>query len=116
MSCCICAIQIGANNGSDFGFMSAFRADNSLIATFNSFLLTTNVVQTLAIGSGLGDIAYIIAGGVGGDTVGLDNMSFVDNPVIPPLPVIPLPAAVWMAIPLLGGLGISRFVKRRRKA
>jgi hypothetical protein len=28
---------------------------------------------------------------------------------------IPLPAAAWMAIPLLGGLGISRFVKRRCK-
>ena len=30
--------------------------------------------------------------------------------------VIPLPAAVWLALPLLGGLGITRFVKKRRAA
>jgi len=31
-----------------------------------------------------------------------------------PPPVVPLPAAAWMALPLLGGLGITQIIRRRR--
>jgi len=41
------------------------------------------------------------------ETIRIDNLRFE---------VVPLPAATWMALPLLGGLGVVQLIRRRRLA
>ena len=63
----------------------------------------TSLLQTFDTGTGV--VTTV------GDTgvAGLSALAF--EPV-----VVPIPAAAWMAVPLFGGLGITRLIRRRRLA
>lgn len=98
------SIDVIGDIGSDFGFLSAFRADNSLIQRVETGQLPSFVSQTLTVVSGLNEIAYVVTGGKGHRALFLDNLQFTDV-------VIPLPSAAGM-----GMIGLVVIGARRRRA
>lgn len=97
------SIDIIGNNGIDFGFLEAYTAGGTLIQRVqNAAAISSGLRHTLTINAA--NIGYIIAAGVGGDTVVLDNLQVT---------LIPLPPAVTMAGAGLIGLGVLRAARRR---
>lgn len=89
----------------DFGILEAYNAgDNLLALVSNGSALDDGDVFTAEITRGAYDIAYIIAGGIDGHTVHLDNLR---------VNLIPAPGAV-----LLGciGIGLVGWLQRRGSA
>ncbi|MCH8270450.1 MAG: hypothetical protein IH985_04465 [Planctomycetes bacterium] len=93
------SIDILGNNSFDFGYLEAYRSDNTLIQRVNSANVTAGNFQTLTINSGTFNIAYIISSGIGGETVGLDNLN---------ANLIPLPTGAAMAMVGMGLIGVRR--------
>jgi hypothetical protein len=83
------------NDASDYGQLTAYDAGGTLLASLQTGLLTSGEVEALTVAN-LGDISYIIAGGLLADTVCLDHM------------IIPEPAAALLL------LGAAALVGRRR--
>jgi hypothetical protein len=91
-------VDIIGNDSLDYGQLSAFDAAGNLLLSLETGPLAAGDIETLTV-SGVGDIAYIYAGGRLTDTVCLDNM-YVE--------LAPEPATA-----LLGALGLV--VLRRRE-
>lgn len=92
----------------DFGFLEAYRSDNTLIARVeNLTALLHDESATLSIFAAPGEIAYILAGGnaATGDALVLDNLQVT---------LIPLPPAAALAGAGLAGVGLFRAARRRR--
>ena len=72
------AVSIDAigNDSSDFAVLEAYDSSDNLLDTYNTALVGTSVVETMTITRGTADIAYVIASGLSGDTVNLDNLQF----------------------------------------
>lgn len=101
------SIDIISNNGRDPGFLRAFNSSNVQVGIFNTIgTLGAGTVETASITRVQNDIAYIEAAGLTGQTVHLDNLTFVST--------VPEPStlAIWL---VLGGLGCVA-ARRRRKA
>ena len=89
------------NNGSDFGSLQAYDAGGTLVDSYSTGQLTLSSFEAMTVSGS--NIAYVIASGVGGDSLGFDNLDF--NPV-------PVPGAF-----LLGMLGLSvAGLKLRKRA
>jgi hypothetical protein len=82
------------NDLSDYGQLTAYDAQGTLLASLQTGLLAAGDVETLTVAN-VGDISYIVAGGLLTNTVCLDHM------------VIPEPATIL----LMAALGV--WVKRR---
>ncbi len=67
------------NDASDYGQLTAYDAGGTLLASLQTGLLTSGEVETLTVAN-VGDISYIIAGGLLTDTVCLDHMTFIPEP------------------------------------
>lgn len=72
-------IAVIGNNIPDFGRLEAYDADGQLLASVNSGELLPGDVERLEI-SGVGEISYVIAGGLGNETVSLDSLRFIPEP------------------------------------
>jgi hypothetical protein len=70
---------IGNDIFGDFGVLRAYDAAGALLAEVQSAHLGNGESARL-IADGVGEIAYVIAGGLGTDTVGLDRLYFVPEP------------------------------------
>ncbi len=70
---------VGNDTFGDVGVLRAYNAADALLAQVQSSNLGNGVAERLVI-DGAGPIAYVIAGGLGTDTVGLDNFAFVPEP------------------------------------
>ena len=87
------------NNDHDYARLDAYDASNTLIDSYSTGNLPTSIFETMTVS---GNISYVVARGVSGDTVGFDNLNFQP---------IPAPGAI-----LLGsiGVGLVGWLRRRR--
>lgn len=73
----VVAIDVGSDDGAaDIGFLRGYDSDGNLIDESFSRSLDTGESQTIRVRSILGEIAYVIAGGVGNDIAPLDNLRY----------------------------------------
>ena len=89
------SIDFITNNGSDEGVLEAYDSGGTLLASADAF--SSGGPDTVEISRPSYDIAYIIASGVAGETLCLDNLT---------VNVIPEPATLLLLG--LGGLGLFR--------
>lgn len=90
-------IDFISDDSRDYGRLLAYDAGGTLVDSADTLQMTApDQVKTLMVS---GDIAYVIAGGIDGQSaVGLDNLQF--NPV-------PVPGAVLLGILGLGVAGVK---------
>jgi len=83
----------------------------SLVNSNTQFDLETGYVTYMHTFAASG--TYRLGFGVAdeGTSPTLNSVIFVDN-----VRFVPLPAAAWMALPLIGGLGVTQIIRRRRLA
>lgn len=96
------SLDIIANDGFDPGFLQAFNSSGTLLDSFTTLgNLGSGLPETASISLSSADIAYVIASGVGGNDIALDNLVYNSTAVSEP-----------GTIALLGlglvGLGIAR--------
>ena len=94
---------IGNDVGGDTGALYAYDASDNLLASLFTASLGINSIETLTA-TGLGGIAYVVAGGdSGASSLGLDNLQYNG--------AVPAPAAI-----VLGGIGMGLvdWLRRRR--
>lgn len=73
----VVSIDVGSDDGAaDVGFLRGYDSDGNLIDESFSRSLDTGESQTIRVRSVLGEIAYVIAGGVGNDIAPLDNLQY----------------------------------------
>ena len=102
--------------GPHFGHPSKFDEDGVEISYFNT---ATNDIGNIKIAQlTLGDqvnggwiLAALTAGGARVDITGV-----IGNGIMRTATVIPVPAAAWMGMSLLGGLGVTRLIRRKKAA
>ncbi|MCC6492345.1 MAG: hypothetical protein IT424_04930 [Pirellulales bacterium] len=70
------SIDVISDDASDIGLLQAFDSSGALLASVTSPSLTSGNHYTLSVASSTGGIAYVLAGGAGGDVVFLDHLSF----------------------------------------
>lgn len=70
---------IGNDTFGDVGVLRAFDAAGGLLQEVQTAVLLTGQIERLVV-EDVGGIAYIVAGGLGTDTVGLDYLTFVPEP------------------------------------
>lgn len=100
------SIDFISNDSADTGLLQAFSATDVLLGTYTTASLGFSAFETMTL-SGIGNISYILASGdSGASSGGLDNLSFVSA-------AIPLPAAGWLLLGAVGGLGFAKRRKRR---
>jgi hypothetical protein len=63
------------NDSSDFGRLQAYSAANVLLSSYNTASLATSVFETMTVSSGT-NIAYVLASGPNGQSVGFDYLRF----------------------------------------
>jgi len=98
------SIDIIANNGSDPGFLEVFDSTGTLLDSFTTQGdLGSGVSETATVSTASANIAYVIASGLGGNDVALDNLRYN---------AVPLPSTLGLLS--LGLAGIS-YVGRRSK-
>ena len=96
------SLDIIANNGSDPGFLEAYDSTGTLLGSFiTQGNLGSGIPETATISSGSANIAYVIASGLGGNDVALDNLIY-NSATVPEPTVLAL-----LSFGLLG-LGIAR--------
>jgi len=88
-------IDFIGDNSSDYGQLFAYDAGGTLVDSAYTIQMTVpDQVETLMVS---GDIAYVIAGGIDGQSaVGLDNLQFTP---------VPVPGAILLGILGLGAAG-----------
>ena len=98
---------IGNDSSGDIGRLLAFDTSDQLLDTYTTANIGLGVVETASIARASFDISYVIATGSadGVEAVSLDNLQYMP---------IPLPAAAWMALPVLGAAGLVRVLRHRR--
>jgi hypothetical protein len=92
------------NDSSDFARLQAYTAGNALIDTYDTGSMGTSKFETMTVSSAMSDIAYVLASGRFGDSVGFDNLRF--EGVIPEASTALLAVIAALAAPTL---------RRRRK-
>lgn len=96
------SIDIIANDGFDPAFLQAFNSTGILLDTFTTQGdLGTGVPETATITLASADIAYVIASGLSGNDVGLDNLTY--NSV-----AVPEPGIFALIVLGLAGFGFAR--------
>lgn len=70
------SIDAGSDDSGDVVRLRAFDVNDNLLAEVTSGLIAEGNSETLVINRPSEDIAYIIAGGLGGDVAPLDNLQF----------------------------------------
>jgi len=96
------SIDIISNNGFDPGFLQAFDSTGILLDSFTTQGdLGSGVSETATISLASADISYVIASGLSGNDVALDNMTYNSATVSEPT------ALVLLSFGLLG-IGITR--------
>jgi subtilisin family serine protease/Ca2+-binding RTX toxin-like protein len=71
------SIDFISDDSSDIGVLEAYDSNNNLLATYTTAALTTGQSETMTITRSAGDIAYVLATGQDGFSVGyLDNLTF----------------------------------------
>jgi hypothetical protein len=99
------SIDIIANNGSDPGFLEAYDSSGTLLDSFvTQGDLGSGTSETASISSASANIAYVIASGLSGNDVGLDNLTY--NSATVPEPTV-------LALLSFGLLGIG--IAKRKK-
>lgn len=68
------SIDFIGNNGSDYGVLEAYNSVGALLTSVSTPQLTAGNVFSAQINRPSFDIAYIIASGINGDTLYLDNL------------------------------------------
>jgi hypothetical protein len=63
-------------DSSDFARLEAFTAGDVLVDTYNTASMGTSVFETMTVSSGINNIAYVLASGLFGDSVGFDHLRF----------------------------------------
>ena len=100
------SLDIIANNGSDPGFLESYDSTGTLLGSFTTQgNLGSGIPETATISSGSTNIAYIIASGLGGNDVALDNLIY--NSATVPEPTV-------LALLSFGLLGVG--IARRKKS
>ena len=100
------SLDIIANNGSDPGFLESYDSTGTLLGSFTTQgNLGSGIPETATISSGSANIAYVIASGLGGNDVALDNLIY--NSATVPEPTI-------LALLSFGLLGVG--IARRKKS
>ena len=99
------SIDCIGNNSYDLGTLHAFDSGGVLLASSTTGVLTSGVVETLSI-SGVGNIAYILVGGLAasGETVYLDNLNYT-----------PVPVPGGLALGVLGLAGVAALRRKKRR-
>lgn len=64
------------NNSSDFARFQAFNSLDMLLDSYSTAQLIVSQFETMIVTSAGGDIAYVVASGVGGDSVGFDHLQY----------------------------------------
>jgi len=98
------------NDGSDWGELYAYDMDDNLLDSYTTSQLTLSAFETAFVSNMSGDIAYIIASGESGDTVGIDYIRV--NQVPEPAPIPEPSTLLLLGTGLLGIVGIAR--KRKK--
>lgn len=99
------SIDIIANNGFDPGFLEAYDSSGTLLDSFvTQGDLGSGTSETASISSASANIAYVIASGLSGNDVGLDNLTY--NSATVPEPTV-------LALLSFGLLGIG--IAKRKK-
>jgi hypothetical protein len=70
------SITVGSDDSSDTSVLQAFDANNVLLESVTSTALSAGQSQILTITRPTNDIAFVIAGGSGGDVALLDRLTF----------------------------------------
>jgi len=98
------SLDIIANNGFDPGFLEAYDSTGTLLGSFTTLgNLGSGTSETASISSSSANISYVIASGLSGNDVALDNLIYNSA-------TVPEPSVI--ALLGLGLLGIS--VARRK--
>ena len=92
-----------SNNGSDIARLQAFDSTNTILGTYTTAALALSQFETMSVTSAAGNIAYVLASGVSGDSVGFDNLKYE----------VPEPGTIAIFGFGLVGLG---YMRRRRAA
>ena len=92
-----------SNNGSDIARLQAFDSTNTILGMYTTAALALSQFETMSVTSAEGNIAYVLASGVSGDSVGFDNLKYE----------VPEPGTIAIFGFGLVGLG---YMRRRRAA
>ena len=99
------SLDIIANNGFDPGFLQAYDSSGTLLDSFiTQGNLGSGIPETAVISTASANIAYVIASGLNGNDVALDNLTY--NSIAAPEPAT-------LALLSFGLLGIG--IARRKK-
>jgi subtilisin-like proprotein convertase family protein len=75
------SIDAVGDNPNDRGTLSAYAADDTLLATYDTAALDAGDVEAMAISRPTAEIAYVIARGAGSEAITLDNLRYgTDEP------------------------------------
>ena len=72
-------VDFVGNDVSDYGLLQVYSPERQLLQSLETDLLGEGSIQTLSA-SDVGEIGYIIAGGMAHDTVCLDNIWYIPEP------------------------------------
>ena len=96
------SLDIIANDGFDPGFLAAYDSADALLGSFTTQGdLGSGTPETATISSGSANIAYVIASGLGGNDVALDNLIYNSA-------TVPEPAVLALLSLGLFGIGVAR--------
>lgn len=73
-------IDVVGSDASDYGRIEAYSESDELLDFEETQRLGTAEIATIRVSSLSTDISYILAGGIGGDTVHLDNLRYTSIP------------------------------------
>lgn len=74
-------IDFIADDSSDYGILQAYDSNDTLLAEYTTVNLGTYAHETMWVNRTQGDIAYVLASGLNGQTGGLDNLRYATDSV-----------------------------------